>query len=95
MVVDDELIASKPDDVELKCVSERKQDKEGSVADCIAYSLTSIKVGIRLRLKGDTQENNVIQLIVNLPPIIKPSQSITASFDRGYGKFKFCKRFPR
>ena len=84
LVVDNELIASKSDDVELKIVSERKQVKEGPVSYCIACSLTSIQLGMRLRLKGDTQEKNVIKMMVNLPPIVKPSHSITVSFDRGY-----------
>ena len=39
LVVDDELIASKSVDVELKCVSQRKQGKEGPIADCISCSL--------------------------------------------------------
>ena len=81
--------------MELKCVSERKQGKEGSVVNCIACSLTSITLGMRLRLKGDTQENNVIQIMANLPSIGKPSHSTTVSFDRGYGKFKFLQNISK
>ena len=92
LVVDNDLIVSKSDDEELKCFSERKQVKEGHVADCITYSLTNIHLVIRLHLKGDTQENNVIQMMVNLPSIVKPSHSVTVSFDRGYGKFDFLQK---
>ena len=65
LVVDDTLISSKSYDVELKCVSERKQSKEDAVTDCVACSLTSIHLYKILRLEGDTQENNVIQMMTN------------------------------
>lgn len=86
LVVDDKLIACKPVDVELKCVSQRKLDKEGPVSDCISCSLTSIMFGMRLRLKGDKQESNVQALLDYLPKLTNPSDSITIHFDRGYGK---------
>ena len=89
LVVDDELISSKSVDVELKCVSERKQGKEGPVSDCISCSLTSIMFGMRLRLKGDKQESNVLALLDHLPKLTNPSDSITIHFDRGYGKLNF------
>ena len=89
LVVDDELISSKSVDVELKCVSQRKQGKEGPVADCISCSLTSAVYGMRLRLRGDKQESNVLALIDHLPRLTNPSHSITICFDRGYGKLNF------
>ena len=89
LVVDDELISSKSVDVELKCVSQRKQGKEGPVADCISCSLTSAVYGMRLRLRGDKQESNVLALIDHLPRSTNPSHSITICFDRGYGKLNF------
>jgi len=89
LVVDDELISSKSVDVELKCVSQRKQGKEGPVADCISCSLTSAVYGMRLRLRGDKQESNVLALIDHLPRLSNPSHSITICFDRGYGKLNF------
>ena len=59
MVVDDELLSSRAQDVETKAFLDRKAGKEGPISDCIACSLTSIMYGIRLRTVADTQmENN-------------------------------------
>ena len=93
LAADDKLITSKSDDVDLKCVSERKQGKEGHATNWIVSSLTSILLGIRLHLKGDIQENNIIQMMTNLHPIVKPSHYSTVSFDRGCGNFSVCKIF--
>ncbi len=88
LVVDDELVPSRAGDVELKTVSNRKSGKEGPIADCIACSQTSVVFGMKLRTKGITQENNVQDLLSNLPNMEQGSNT-TITFDRGYGKMNF------
>jgi len=69
LVVDDELVGSRAKDVELKSLSNRKAGKEGPVADCVSDSLTSVLLGMRLRVKGESQSDNVKQLLRTLPPL--------------------------
>ncbi len=59
LVIDDELISSRANDVNTKTVSERKTGKEGPVVNCISCSFTSVLFGLRLRVKGESQEQNV------------------------------------
>ena len=46
LLVDDELIASRAEDVESKSLSNRKSGKERPVADCVACSFTSVMHGL-------------------------------------------------
>ena len=66
LVIDDEFISSRARDVETKVLSNRKTGKKGPVSDCVACSFTSIMYGLRLRVKGETQEDNVQNLIQSL-----------------------------
>ncbi|KAG7346334.1 hypothetical protein IV203_005402 [Nitzschia inconspicua] len=84
IVVDDELIASRASDVEQKVVSNRKAGKEGPVADCIACALSSVLLGMRLRVKNDPE--NVEQLLHTLPLSTASGNDLEVAFDRGYGK---------
>ncbi|KAG7366998.1 hypothetical protein IV203_029668 [Nitzschia inconspicua] len=84
IVVDDELIASRASDVEQKVVSNRKAGKEGPVANCIACALSSVLLGMRLRVKNDPE--NVEQLLHTLPLSTASGNDLEVAFDRGYGK---------
>ena len=53
LVVDDELTASRAEDVENKYLSNRKTGKERPVADYVACSFTSVVYGTILRVKGE------------------------------------------
>ena len=66
VVVDDELIGSRAQDVEMKILSYRKADKEGPVADCLVDSFASIVYGFRLRTTGETEMENVEKLLARL-----------------------------
>ena len=63
LVVDDELIGSRAQDVELKSLSYRKADKEGPVADCVADSILGIMFGSRLRIRSEPEKINVEKLL--------------------------------
>ena len=89
MVVDDELISSRASDVETKTISNRKTGKEGPVADCIACSFTSVLYGLRLRVKGETQAQNVRDLLNTVTTIKSQHENIMLTFDQGYGKLSF------
>ena len=91
LVVDDELIPSRAGDVERKAVTNRKAGKEGPVADCIACSQTSVIFGMRLRVQGDKEEQNVSELLKCLPSSEGLQRKMTITFDRGYGKMNFVK----
>jgi len=88
LVVDDELVASRAKDVELKSLSNRKAGKEGPVSDCVSDSLTSVLCGMRLRVKGESQTENVKELLRTLPPL-GANDNVRLCFDRGYGKMPF------
>ena len=95
LVIDDELISSRAGDVEQKTVSERKSGKEGPVSNCIACSFTSVLFGLRLRVKGESQQANVHALIDTLPSITTSEEKIRLIFDRGYGKMDFIEENAR
>jgi hypothetical protein len=83
LVIDDELTSSRASDVETKTISNRKAGKEGLVADCVSCSVTNTLHGARLRVKGESQSDNVEQLIKTSP---NPQRKQRCTFDRGYGK---------
>ena len=80
-VVDDELISSRASDVEKKAISECKAGKEGPVADVVACSSTSVIFGMRLRVAGDREANNVKILTLvsrtNILPLLNSQASPT------------------
>ena len=90
LTYDDEMIGSRANDVEGKSLSNRKAAKEGPVADCVSCALTSVLFGMRLRVKGETEPNNMNELLGTLP-LKKQNASKNNScltMDRGYGKIK-------
>jgi hypothetical protein len=68
-VLDDELIASKAEDVELKILSTRKSGGEGPTCDCICDSYFQFVLAMRVQSTGDSQMYNVGKLLHTLPPI--------------------------
>ena len=90
LVIDDELVASRANDVEAKMLTNRKKGKEGSVSDCIACSLTNVFYGMRLRTKGVTQFDNVRYLLDRMGDFGGTGGSVAeVACDRGYGKMTF------
>lgn len=87
-VLDDELVASRANDVELKTLSNRKSGKEGPVADCLSCSLTNVMFGMRLRVKGEAQQTNITKLLQST----SARKGARLTFDRGYGKFPFVSK---
>jgi hypothetical protein len=87
LVVDDELISSRANDVELKTVSSRKSGKDGPVSDCLSNSLSNVMFDMCLRTKGISQEENVDRLLDTIGASSSVTNNLTVAFDRGYGKF--------
>ena len=71
LVADNELISSRAMDVEVKAMSNRKTGKEGPVSECVSCSPLYIMYGMRLRTSSISQRDNVMDLIGNLPVVIK------------------------
>ena len=71
LVLDDELIGShRSSDVECKTLSYRKAGKEGPVVDAIADSHLGCILGMRLRVKGETELSNVMNVINRSPTLL-------------------------
>lgn len=68
-MVDDELIVSRAKDIKSKSISSRKTRNEGYVADCVASSFTIVMYNLRLRVKCESQEENIEALLSNLPKL--------------------------
>jgi hypothetical protein len=88
-VLDDELIASKAEDVEHKILSNRKSGGEGPTCDCICDSYFQFILGMRVRSTGDSQMYNVEKLLDTLPTVDNNELSSLGPIlvcDRGYGK---------
>ena len=94
VVLDDELVSSRANDVESKTLSNRKAGKEGPVSDCIACSLTSMMYGMRLQTKADNQVENVAKLLktLNIPTNANHDHKMLCACDRGYGKMTFIEK---
>jgi hypothetical protein len=88
LVLDDELIGSRSSDVECKTLSYRKAGKEGPVVDAIADSHLGCILGMRLRVKGETELSNVMNVINRFPTLLSSNHKVSIKFDRGYGKMK-------
>ena len=76
LVLDDEPITSKSRTVESKYVTRRKKGKEGPATDCVTCSLSYVIFGIRLRLVGDKEVDNMYKLLEHLPKLVSPYKSI-------------------
>ncbi len=62
-VFDDELLASKAVDVELRTLSDRKAGGEGPTIDCLCDAFLQVVLGMRLRTTADTQQGNLEKLM--------------------------------
>lgn len=89
LVVDDELVGSRANDVERKTLSYRKTGREGPVADCVADSILGVMFGARLRVRNESEEFNVKELLKTIPMLTANSHGLRLCFDRGYGKIGF------
>ena len=86
LVLDDELIGSRAGDVESQNHSDCKAGKDGPVADAVADSHLGINFGFRLRLSGESELDNIRQLLDRLPTLKSVDHDVEIKFDRGYGK---------
>ena len=73
LVLDDELIGSRSNDVECKTLSHRKSGKEGPVVDAIADSHVGCLLGMQLRVKGESELDNVMKLFERFPTLFLSS----------------------
>jgi len=90
-VYDDELIASKAKDVELRTLSDRKTGGEGPTVDCLCDSFFHFVISMQLRTKDDSQLENCVKVLEGLPEVEPNANSPDGPiivFDRGYGKKK-------
>jgi hypothetical protein len=62
-VYNDELIASKAKDVELRTLSDRKTGGEGPTVDCLCNSFFQYIISMRLRTLEDSQLENCIKVL--------------------------------
>jgi hypothetical protein len=69
LVLDDELIGSRSNDVECKTLIHRKSGKEGPVVDAIADSHVGCLLGMQLRVKGESELDNVMKLFERFPTL--------------------------
>ena len=76
IVIDDELIGCRASDVEKKTLSKRKRGKDGPVADCVACSATGVLYGMRIRARGETEQENVDKLLDTLPTLTHAGDSV-------------------
>jgi hypothetical protein len=93
-VYDDELIASKAIDVELRTLSDRKTSGEGPTVDCLADAMFQIVLGMRLRTNATTQQENAERLTDRFPQIDRNVASLFGPLlvmDHGFGKLKLIK----
>ena len=90
LVLDDELVSSRAQDVERKSHSDRKAGKDGPTADLVADAYSQVVYGFRLRQRGVKDLDNVELLLRTLPHAM-PSDQPTITFDRGYGKMYFIR----
>lgn len=70
-------------------LSSRKTAKEGPVSDMVACSHTAVIFGSRIRVKEETQQENVQALLETLPTVTAANHQIKAKFDGGCGKMSF------
>mgnify|MGYP006157597089 CR=1 FL=1 len=87
VVLEDELIGSRARDVNQarQTHSQRKAGKDGVVADCFACAHTGIMLGMRLRVIGETDQNNVLELCKRLPVLLSQNHDVRLKMDHGFG----------
>ena len=84
-VADDGLFSSLAQDVEMKCVFQRKAGTGGPIAHCLACSLIGVLLKMRLRVAGEPQKQNVQTLLGTTLAITKDGHHPSLKVDRGYG----------
>jgi hypothetical protein len=95
-VYDDELTASKANDVELRTLSDRKTGGEGPTIDSLVDTMFQVVLGMRLHTNADTQMENLDRLTDRFPQIDGNITSIfwsTASYGQRFRKVKVNKNF--
>eukprot|EP00956_Cyclotella_meneghiniana_P023507 scaffold45852_cov83-Cyclotella_meneghiniana.AAC.1 len=90
VVLDDELIGSRARDVNQarQTHSLRKAGKDGIVADCFACAHTGCMLGMRLRVVGESDQDNVAALCKRLPVLSSQDHDVRLKMDRGFGSKK-------
>lgn len=83
LVVDDELVGSRASDVESKAHSQRKTGVDGPVSDAMADSMICLLLGMRLRVTGESQRDNVRELLKTAPKSTDSTDRPKFSTDRG------------
>ena len=84
LVIDDELVASRAGDVEAKAYTMRKAGKDGPIADAMADSMICLLLGMRLRVTGESQRDNVTELLKTAPVVTDQTHHPRFTTDRGY-----------
>ena len=84
--MDDELVASKDRNNQRKTVTDQKRGSEGPVYDAVVDASENKMYGARLRAKGESEIDNIKNLLGTLPDLVSNEQSVKTKFDRGYGK---------
>lgn len=71
-----------------KTLSNRNRVNEGPMSDCVAYSISIIDslFGMRLRVKGEFQEESVACLFNTIPKVTITSEALCTTFYRGNDK---------
>jgi hypothetical protein len=91
--LDDDLYGTRAVDNQVKTLSSRKADREGHCADALADALFRITLFVRFRRRGNSQANNVRNLL-NCVLESRGEQSFhgfTITADRGYAKMSLVK----
>ena len=83
-VVNDKLFSARAEDVETKFVSQRKAGTEGPISDCLACSLIGVILGMKLRVSGESQQQNVQTLLGTNLEITQTGHHPSLKVDRGY-----------
>ena len=84
LVVDDELVSSRASDVEAKAYTVRKAGKDGPISDAMAESMICLLLGMRLRVTGESQRDNVAELLKTAPAVTYQCHHPKFATDRGY-----------
>ena len=84
LIIDDELVDSRASDLKAKAHTLRKAGKDGPISDAMADSVICLLLGMRLRVTGELQKDNVIELLKTARTVTDRSHHPSFSTDRGY-----------
>ena len=84
MVVDDEMLGTNAKGYDGKAFSDRKAGKNGPIADAMADSMVCMLLGLRMRIPGESQKQNVQALLSTVPITTNRGKRARFSTDRGY-----------